>query len=92
MSDTYADTGCTVSPSCLHCQMPACIYDSPNPGNAVSIYLRRQRDAEIILRYREALGGASQNKAKMVAKSLNITPRTVHRARRRERGEVKEHD
>ena len=41
----YQDTGCDVSPSCLHCPLPQCKYDDPG-------WLRReqqqQRDQQVL--------------------------------------------
>lgn len=68
----YRDTGCEVSPSCLRCPLPACVYDQPVADRHAA---RRDRDAEIRRLYHER--GADVTG---LAKRFGVSRRTIHRA------------
>lgn len=66
----YADTGCSVSPSCFTCPLPRCRYDMPGGARAV---LNVARDAEM----RAAHAGGEP--AQFIAERLGVSVRTVFR-------------
>lgn len=75
---------CLVSPDCFTCPRPQCVHDDPpRDPNAVSVSLRRQRDAEI-LRLMEAAPGSKKQRVILVAQSMHLTPRSVYRTLQRE--------
>jgi hypothetical protein len=76
----YADNGCEVSSSCLHCPLPKCKYDDPAWYQA---YRRQARDLQVAAAYREEGLSVFQ-----VARRFNVSPRTVHRAIRRAQAPV----
>jgi transcriptional regulator of acetoin/glycerol metabolism len=73
----YADTGCTIHPSCLTCPLVRCRYDEP--GGARKI-LNHDRDASILrVKYDERLT------VEAVARRFGVSRRTVFRALARAR-------
>lgn len=68
----YRDTGCEVSPSCLRCPLPACVYDEPAGSKRAA---RMERDAEICRLYRERAGNVTT-----LAQRFGLSRRTVQRA------------
>ena len=73
----YADTGCEVASSCLHCPLPQCKYDDPAWYQA---YRRQGRDAELLAAHKDEGLSVFQ-----VAERFGVSPRTVHRALKRVR-------
>ena len=74
----YRDTGCELSPSCQHCPLDACKYDSP-------LTLRRAkmaaRDREIAM-FRRRL----RIPIDMLAETYGVTTRTIFRILSEQRG------
>jgi AraC-like DNA-binding protein len=74
----YADNGCDLYPSCLHCPLPRCRYEEP--GGAAAM-LRSGRD-ESIVRLATERGLSVDNLAAM----FGLSRRTVFRVLRQARG------
>ncbi len=72
---TFVDTGCEVSASCLSCPLPQCKFDDPAWYKA---YRRQERDMEYLLAHK--LEGLSVFE---IARRCKVSPRTVHRGIRR---------
>tara|TARA_Y100000310_G_C20434529_1_gene693101 strand:+ start:255 stop:533 length:279 start_codon:yes stop_codon:yes gene_type:complete len=77
--DIYQDTGCQVSPSCLRCPLPVCKFDDIN---ALYLYQRQTRDAEVWAALQEGLTTLE------VAERFGLTERTVYRIQLRHPREV----
>lgn len=75
----YADTGCSVHPSCLTCPLVRCRYDEPGGVRAL---LSVDRDAAIL-----RLRRAGTLTAEQIAARLGISRRTVFRVLARVRDE-----
>ena len=84
LKSDYRDEGCRLFPACLSCPRPKCLEDEDDILAAITRHKTQQRDAEIILLYRAAQGPSTLHKVNLVANSLNITARTVYRARKRD--------
>lgn len=67
----YRDEGCELSPSCLECPFPHCIYDEPGGRQR---WLKSLRDREITRLYIEGRG------VKELAVTFGVSERTVQRA------------
>jgi hypothetical protein len=67
----YRDEGCELSPSCLDCPLPDCIYDSPHGKR---LLLKRRRDEELVSMYRR--GGVTR---KELARIYGLSVRSVQR-------------
>ena len=70
----YADTGCDLYPSCLHCPLPRCRYEEP--GGAAAM-IRTGRDASI-LRLADQQGMSVDRLAEM----FGLSRRTIFRVLR----------
>lgn len=68
---SYQDTGCEVSPSCLHCPLPRCKYDDPGWFHRGLL----QRRNEEVLRVRVAFGLT----VPQLSHRFGLSERTVHR-------------
>lgn len=73
---TYADTGCSVNPSCLSCPLVRCRYDEP--GGARKL-LGDERDKDIVQAQRDG------RTIDAIARSYGVSRRTVFRALARAR-------
>ena len=71
----YEDTGCEVSPSCLHCPLPQCKYDDPI---WFQHYRRIARDLKVLTTIRSE--GLTVEQA---AERFSVTARTIFRVMRR---------
>ena len=73
---SYTDTGCELSPTCLRCPLPICVYEQPQ---AAFGYRLRERDQLIFERRAQGAGIAT------LCIEFSISRRTVFRvlARRR---------
>lgn len=70
----YADTGCDLYPSCLHCPLPRCRYDEPGGAPAM---LRGGRDAAIL-----RLAAGSAMTVDQLAEAFGLSRRTIFRVLR----------
>jgi hypothetical protein len=68
--NNFSDKGCNLYNSCLNCPLPSCVFDEPN--GRIN-YIRRQRDIEILHRFRR---GESLEK---LASCFEISRRTIQR-------------
>ena len=68
----YRDEGCDLSPSCLNCPLPRCIYERPRGKQKMRLEARAKRMAE--LRRGKSL--------KEVAEVFGVSLRTVQRVLR----------
>lgn len=66
-SESYPDTGCIESPTCLTCPLPFCKYDDPARYRAI---IQARKDTITL-----AQGGTR----KLVAQRLGVTERTVYK-------------
>jgi hypothetical protein len=66
----FSDKGCNLHNSCLNCPLLSCVYDEPN--GRIN-YIRRQRDTEILHRFRR---GETLEK---LASHFEISRRTIQR-------------
>ncbi|MGH2609262.1 MAG: helix-turn-helix domain-containing protein [Tepidiformaceae bacterium] len=78
----YADTGCDLYPSCLHCPLPRCRYEEP--GGAAAM-LRSGRDASI-LRLSAEQGVTVEELARMFGLSRRTIFRVLRAANHTRRG------
>ena len=70
--DSYADTGCSLLPSCLSCPLSVCIHDmSPGKAHRVSAAIR---DREKVIAIQA--GGLT---AKQAAKRFGVRERSIYR-------------
>ncbi|MGI8925815.1 MAG: helix-turn-helix domain-containing protein [Tepidiformaceae bacterium] len=74
----YADTGCDLYPSCLHCPLPKCRYDDPGGAPAM---LRTGRDASIL-----RLAAEDGVTVDGLAQMFGLSRRTIFRVLRTGRG------
>lgn len=96
---TYADTGCPISPTCLHCPLAHCRYDEPvghsGEGKGGRPVLAG-RDVAIWARYREmetTIQGFREAAIPVIAAEFGVGPRTVFRVvakARKALGQVKD--
>lgn len=95
---TYRDDGCALSPSCLNCPLPRCIYDTL-PSALTIEEEQRRRDLSIAEAYEAAVAAAppylqrrrraGQAAAEAIAARFRVSSRTVLRVVGRvRRGEV----
>ena len=80
----YADEGCELSPSCLSCPFPVCVYEIPGGRQALLI---GRRDAEIARLFRDehltvrelaaAFGLSRRSVQRAVKRSKDATPGTL---------------
>ena len=80
----YEDTGCEISPSCLHCPLPQCKYDDPHWFQR---YRRISRDLKVWSTMQSE--GLTVEE---VAERFSVTVRTVFRIMRRCRDAAPELD
>lgn len=73
---TFKDTGCEVSPTCLACPLERCRYDDPHAG-------RRTRTSERVRRVTELL--AQGMRPSEVASTLGMSKRNVFRIKAAQR-------
>ena len=72
----YADTGCSLHPSCLTCPLVRCRYDEPGGGRSL---LHQDRDQAVLKLQRSGIPVNS------IAAQLGVSRRTVFRALARHR-------
>ena len=70
----YADTGCDLYPSCLHCPLPRCRYEEP--GGAAAM-IRTGRDASIL-----RLADQQDMSVDRLAEMFGLSRRTIIRVLR----------
>ena len=75
----YRDEGCELSPTCLDCPLPDCIYDSPH---GKQLLLKHRRNGEIAAMYRRS--GVTR---KELARTFRLSVRSVQRILKKELGE-----
>lgn len=65
----YRDTGCRISPSCLRCPLPRCIYDEPNPRSAFAL-LRAEKASALC---------AAGSPVEVIAQEMGRSRRSIYR-------------
>lgn len=70
----YADTGCDLYPSCLHCPLPRCRYEEP--GGAAAM-IRTGRDASIL-----RMADQQDMSVDRLAEMFGLSRRTIFRVLR----------
>ena len=75
----YRDEGCELSPACLNCPLPRCVYDEPGGTGQRQ---RRLRDEEVL-----RLRGLEGQSTPELARRFRVSQRTIYRIIRRGRHE-----
>ena len=73
----WADTGCAVQPSCLHCPLPRCVYDVTPEERLAGLQARDRAIYEHHRAMRDPIHTAE------LAREFGVSRRTVYRAIRR---------
>lgn len=71
----YRDTGCRISPSCLRCPLPRCIYDEPNPRSAFALL----RAEELLVAEKVIALRAAGSPVEVIAQEMGRSRRSIYR-------------
>jgi hypothetical protein len=80
-SEHYADTGCRLSPTCLACPLPACVYTLP--AAVIAGFIRRSYWLELLEYWDSCVadGMSVKEATETTAQQFNVTTRSVFRVR-----------